>query len=81
MLAEQSAGRVKPLRANPFKPKRLAAFDRVEKIHRRRVAVANQQQGDRFVHDVFGGEESAVFAGKLLLESNGAGVMLVASVP
>ena len=62
MPAEPVSGGVKTCRINPFQTERLAAFDRIKKIHRGPMTVARQKQSDGFVGYIFGGEEVAALA-------------------
>ena len=61
MLAKPVSGGVETCRINPFQAERLAAFDRIKKVRSGPMTVARQQQSDRFVGDIFSGEEMAAF--------------------
>jgi hypothetical protein len=59
----------------------FTAFDGIEKVQRGRMAMADEKQGNGFVHDVFRGQESAAIAGQFRLEPDGGRMMFVAPVP
>ena len=61
MLAKPGGCGVKTCRINPFQAERLAAFDRIKEVRSGPMTVARQQQSDRFVGDIFSGEEMAAF--------------------
>lgn len=81
MLAEHGRGGMKARRVDPFQAECFAAFDHIEKIHGGTVAVADEQESDGLVDNVFRGEKTPLFAHELLLEPEEDRVMLIARVP
>src|ERR1051326_9496702 len=71
MPAKKARGGVKAVRVDPLQIQRLAGGDGLQKVQRSRMAVANQQKGDGFVHDIIGGEEAAALARQFGLQADG----------
>lgn len=81
ILPKHRSTGVKAVRADPLYAQGFAAFNGVQEVRSRGVAVTYQQECNRFIDDLFCREEAAPLADQLLLNPNSLLVMMVGNVP